>query len=130
VRRAEALREFASVAAGLFEKGEEIGQAEESAHRLAHVDEFELAATGAAGDVQGREDAEAGAVHEGDFFQVEDDELFIGNQSADFVAELWGVLEGELAMTFDDDGVAAASCLEVEGHLGGESITEKRSKDE
>ena len=42
------LGEFAAVAAGVFEEGEEIGHAEEGARGLVHVDEFEFAAAGAA----------------------------------------------------------------------------------
>ena len=40
-----------------------------------------------------------------DLLHVDDDALFGGQQVADFVAELRGVLEGEFAVAFDDGGV-------------------------
>ena len=106
---------FAAVAAGVFEEGEEIGHAEERARGLIEVDEFEFAATGAAGDVESGEGAEAAGIHVLDVFHVDDDALFGGQQVADFVAEMRGVVGGELAVAFDDGGAFDAVGVDAEG---------------
>jgi hypothetical protein len=120
-RRLEAgapgLGEFAAVAAGVFEEGEEVGHAEEGARGLVEVDEFEFAAAGAAGDVEGGERAEAAGVHMVDLLHVDDDAFFGGEQVADFVAELGRVVGGEFAVAFDDGG--AFDAVGVEAESGG-----------
>ena len=107
-------REFAAEAAGVFEEGEEVGHAEEGAGGLIEVDQFEFAAAGAAVDVKSSESAEAGGVHVMDIFHVDDDALFGGEEIADFGTELWCVLGGELAVTFDDGGVLDAVGVDAE----------------
>jgi hypothetical protein len=114
----EGLGKFAAEAAGVFEEGEEIGHAEEGAGGLVEVDEFEFAAAGAAGDVKCGEGAEAGGVHVVDLLHVDDDALFDGEEIADFVAELRGVIGDEFAVAFDDGGALDAVGVEVEG-VGG-----------
>jgi hypothetical protein len=112
------LWEFAAVAAGVFEEGEEIGHAEERARGLVEIDEFEFAAASAAGDVESGERAEAGGVHVMDLLHVDDDALFVGEEVADFGAEMRGVLGSEFAVAFDDDGAFDAVSGDAEGGLG------------
>jgi hypothetical protein len=49
-----------------------------------------------------------------DFFHVDDDALFGGEEIADFGAELRRVVGGELAVAFDDDGVVGAVGVDAE----------------
>jgi hypothetical protein len=112
------LGEFAAAAAYWFEEGEEVAHAQEGAEGWAYVNQFYFAATGAGGDVEGDDGAQASAVHEGDFFEVEDDALFVGDQGADFGAELRGVLESQVAVAFDDDGAIRAAGVGAESGCG------------
>lgn len=113
------LGEFAAVAAGVFEQGEQIGHAEEGARRFAEVDEFEFAAAGAAGDVESGEGAESGRVHVLDLLHVDDDALFVGQEGVDLGAEMGRVFEGEFAVALDDDGLLGTVAADVEGGVGG-----------
>jgi hypothetical protein len=114
-----ALGEFAAVAAGVFEEGEKVGHAEEGAGGLIEVDEFEFAAAGAARDVEGGESAEATGVHVMDLLHVDDDALFVGEQVADFVAEMGRVFGCESAVAFDDGGAVDAVGLDAKEGRGG-----------
>jgi hypothetical protein len=111
------LWEFAAVAAGVFEEGEEIGHAEERARGLVEVDEFEFAAASAARDVERGERAEAGGVHVMDLLHVDDDALFVGEEISNFVAEMGRVFGSEFAVAFDDGGAFDAIGVEVERRL-------------
>ena len=114
----EPLREFAAVAAGVFEEGEEVGHAEEGVGGLVHIDEFEFAAAGAAVDVECGERAEAGGVHVLDVFHVDDDALLGGSEIADFVAEMGRVIGDEFPVAFDDRSAFDAVGVDAEG-VGG-----------
>jgi hypothetical protein len=112
------LREFAAVAAGVFEEGEEVGHAEEGARGLVDVDEFEFAAAGAAVDVESGEGAEAGGIHVLDLLHVDDDALFRGGEIADFVTKKGSVIGDEFAVAFDDRGAFDAVSVDVKGARG------------
>jgi hypothetical protein len=107
----------------MLEQGKQVGHAEESTESGAYVDEFDFAITAAGGDVESHQGAEAGTVHEGNLLKVEDDALFFGDQSANLVAELRSVLEGEFAVAGNNHGVVGAMGLQTEatgfdGHVG------------
>jgi hypothetical protein len=74
--RQSGLREACIVFGAGFEDGEKVGDAEEVADGRADVDELEFDIRFAGGDVKANEDSEAGAVHAGEFGEVEDDALF------------------------------------------------------
>jgi hypothetical protein len=120
------LWKFSAVSAGVFEEGEEIGHVEQGAHGLVDVDEFELAAAGAAVDVEGGEGTEAGGVHVLDLLHVDEDALCVGKEIADFVAEMRSVFEGEFAVALDDGGVFDAVGVEVEGGRGAVRLRMRR----
>ena len=80
---------------------------------MVEIDEFEFAAAGAAGDVEGGESPEAGGVHVMDIFHVDDDALFGVEEFANFGAEERGVVGGELAMAFDNSGIVGAIAFDA-----------------
>jgi hypothetical protein len=93
----------------MLEQGKKIGRSKEAAEGGAHVGKFEFATAGASGDVEGDESAEAGAVHERDFLEIEDDALFFEDEGTNFVAKVRSVLKGEAAVTLDDHGLVGGA---------------------
>lgn len=65
------------IAAGGFEDGEEMGEAEKFADGGAHVDELNFDASFVGGDIETDERAEAGAIHTGETGEIESDVFFM-----------------------------------------------------
>jgi len=105
------LRQFATVTAGVLEKREKIRHAQQGPQGAAQIDQFQLAPSRAAGDVESDQRPQACTVHEGNALEVEDDALFIGKQSANLGTKMWGVFGRQTSVTRDDGtwaGFAAA----------------------
>jgi len=96
------LGHFAAIPPGVFEQREEVGHAQKGTKGRAEIDQFQPAATGSAGNVEGDECAQTRTVHEGDALKVEDDAFFVRKQSVNFVAKVWGVFRGQTAVTRND----------------------------
>src|ERR1700730_15585588 len=93
-----------------------MGEAEEFANALAHVEELHLASCGARRGVKADEGAEAHAVHAGDIRQIEHDPFAARDDGADLGVEDVGQLGDQLSMAMDDDHFVGT--FKVKGEAG------------
>ena len=98
------------------EYGQEIGEAEEFAYALAHVEELHLASCGSSRSVEADEGAEAHAVHAGYIGQIEHDSFAAWDDGSDLGVKDVGQLGDQLSMAMDDDHFIRT--FKVEGEAG------------
>src|SRR3984893_4256681 len=93
-----------------------MGEAEEFANALAHMEELHLASCGARRGVEADEGAEAHAVHAGDIGKIEHDSFAAWDDGADFGVEDVGQLGDQLSMAMDDDHFVGT--FKIKGEAG------------
>ena len=88
-----------------FEHGEQVGETEKIPNRFVVVDQDQLAAALFRRDVEADDGAEAGAIHAGEFLEIEDDSASGRKQSTDMVLQCCRVFHGQAAFALNDHGV-------------------------